>query len=480
MQQVVGMERVFLGLESDDYPMDGAALLILDPATAEGGYGFDAVRAAFQRGLPRTPVLTRKVVEAPTPVPGSGPAYWVEDPDFDLDAHLGRIIVSAPGDRAALAELTVRLSEGGQLPRDRPLWRAWYVDGVADGLAAVIVRFHHAAVDGIAAVEMFGALLDLEPRPAPKSVAATDDHRRPGATDILLRSVRDVALMPAIAAKDAATLAIGLAAGQWAARKAPRAALPDAGPSLFDRASSSPEKSLGLLELPFAEVKAVKNALGVSLTDVVLAMVTASLRQYLMDRGDPVDNTLSALCPINARSGKEQSGAGNHWAMMFNSLPIHLADPLEQLAAIQRETATNKRVAYARAEYVNPADAVAGIVPPVTWPIVRKIISSPLGGYLPPIANLTVSSIPGAPMPLYLAGAKVLHMHNRAFTQPGAGLFVAYVGYCDSLDVGITATRELVPDPEKIAAGMREHLALLGTLALSADREASSVEEAHR
>lgn len=467
MRPVEGMEHVFLRIESDSYPMDGAAILILDPSTCSSEFGFDAVRTAFARGLAKAPVLTRKLVESPTPMAGTGTSYWVTDPDIDVDDHVDLATVRAPGDRTALAELCVELSRD-PLPRDRPLWHAWYVDGVADGEAAVIVRFHHAAVDGIAAVEMFGALLDTEPSPDTRAAAEGDARQTteaPSGGDLLLRAALDATLLPVTATKHVASLAAGLVAGRIAGSSGRRGRVLEARSTLFNRAPEESAKTLALLELPLADAKKVKNTLGVSLGDVVLAMVTSAVRDYLLEHDEAVDRPLSALCPIDARGGGEQSGYGNHWAMIFNTLPAHIEDPIERLALINEGASANKRIALTRARFVNPADAIADLVPPVLWSAIGTVLGSPsLNAFVPPIANLTVSSIPGAPVPLYMSGARVVHLHNRAFTQPGAGLFVAYVGYGGSLDIGITATRELIPDPERLTDGMREHLSFLATL----------------
>src|SRR6202011_3460928 len=261
MQRVVGMEHMFLGTDSDEFPMDGAAILVLDPAAGGAGFGYEHVRAAFERGLHRAPILTKKVLEAPSPTPGYLSAYWVTDPHFDLDAHLDRVTVPPPGDRAALAQLAVTLSEG-KLPRDRPLWRAWYVDGLAGGEAAVIIRLHHAVVDGVAGMELFGALLDSEPIPPPATDATIGGGKAPSGPKLLLRSLRDVALMPANSVKEAASLAAGFIAGGIAGGGLPRLSRTE--PSLFNKAVDKPDKSLALLELPLAEVKAVKDSLGVS------------------------------------------------------------------------------------------------------------------------------------------------------------------------------------------------------------------------
>jgi WS/DGAT/MGAT family acyltransferase len=459
------MEHVFLGIESDDFPMDGAAILLLDTSTAGPDFGYETVRAAFARSVPDVAVMTRRLVQPPSLTPGYLTAYWATDPRFDLDNHLERATVAPPGDTAALAELCLTLS-AGKLPRDRPLWKAWYVDGVADGGAAVILRVHHAAVDGIAGMEMFAALLDSKPDPAPRTrVPKVAGAGLPSTPVLLARSLWDTAWMPLDSAREAASLVRAVRAGDRAAAGEPRGRLfHDAHGSLFNRHVSTSEKSLALVELPLADVKAVKDALGVTLTDVVLALVTAALRTYLLDRGEPVDEPLSSLCPINVRAGDEQSGSGNHWAMMFNRLPIHLEDPLEQLAAIRQEMMTNKRVAQARTEVVNPAEAIGGIVPPLIWPLVGRLLALPVAEHMPPLANLQVSSIPGSPKRMYLAGAELLHMHSRTFVQQGSGLFFACVGYADTLDVGITALSELVPDPETIAAGMQRHLELLGSV----------------
>lgn len=463
MHRVTGMEHVFLGIESDDFPMDGAAILMLDPSTADGDWGYDAVREAFARGVPTVDVMTRRLVEGPSITPGYWTAYWATDPNFDVDAHLERVTVPAPGDTAALAQLCLELS-AGRLARDRPLWKAWYVDGVADGRAAVILRVHHAAVDGIAGMEMFAALLDTEPNPRRRRTPERLEGEIPSHAGLLARSARDLATLPLDAARNALALGSGIVSGRRAAAGADRGRLfRDTREQLFNRHVESPEKSLALVELSLAEVKAVKNQLGVSLADVVLALVTSSLRTYLFGRGEAVDEPLMALCPINVRAGSERAGAGNHWAMMFNRLPVHLDDPVERLGAIRQETETNKRVAQARARVVNPAAAIADIVPPPAWQLAGKLVNLPLGRLMPPIANVEVSSIPGSPVPLYLAGARLTHMHSRTFVQQGSGLFIACVGYADSLDISITSLRELVPDPEAIGGSVERALVELAS-----------------
>jgi WS/DGAT/MGAT family acyltransferase len=337
----------------------------------------------------------------------------------------------------------------------------------------VIIRLHHAVVDGVAGLEAFGALLD----PDPSTSAGRDRSgtRRPdgpapapplpSAPALLARSAWDAATMPAAAVRSAAMLARAVRAGDRAAGGEPRGRLfQDGGAALFNRRVRDSSKSLALVELPLDQLKATKNVLGVTLTDLILASVTASLRSYLLERGEPVDAGLSALCPINVRVGGEGAGYGNHWAMMFNRLPVGTADPLEQLRTIRSESSANRRAARARAEIGDPAAAIATIVPPPAWPLIGRLLGSPIGGLMPPIANLQVSSIPGSPQPLYLAGARLLHIHSRTFVQQGSGLFIACIGYDGTLDVGITAIRELVPDPERIATGMRDHLELLGSL----------------
>jgi diacylglycerol O-acyltransferase len=469
VERLSGIDHMFLGTESDAYPMDGAAIMLLDAAGAGPEFGFDEVRDFLARKIAGTPVLTKRLRQVRWLGPGYATAFWAPDPHFTLDRHLDRATVPPPGDRAALAALTVALS-GGRLPRDRPLWKAWYVDGLADGGAALVVRIHHAAVDATAGMQMLGSLLDFEPSPprtaAPSTALAPSRSRVPTSVELIARAAPELMLHPARSARRAVSLARALSAGRREAQDAERGRLfRDARDGcLFNRPARDAEKSLALLELPMDRVKLVKDELGVTLTDLALGLVTGSLRRYLADRAETVNRPLSAMCPMSVRAADDRSAQGNRFLFLVNRLPIQLADPLERIAAIRRETELSKRVGRAEAEVENTIVASTEIFPSGAWGVIGALPDSVIGR-APAMFNLTLSSVPGPPFPMYLAGAEVTHLHLRTFTQRGgSGLFITCMGYNGTLHIGITALRELVPDPERLAAGIEDELVVLEQL----------------
>ena len=223
---VTGLAHMFLGTESADYPMDGAAIIVLDPSTAPRGFGFESVRAQLAARIPTT-ILGRRLVRVPPFGPAYAAAYWAQDHGFDIDRHLSRIAAPADGDLGALA---LRLSDG-VLPRDRPLWKAWYADGLSDGRAALIMRLHHAAVDGMAGMDLFGRIFDREPLP-PTAAAVT--RSRSGTALVTTTAVAAARTLPAAArapftvASRALSLARGLSTGRCGRRGTPTGSATDA------------------------------------------------------------------------------------------------------------------------------------------------------------------------------------------------------------------------------------------------------------
>ncbi len=230
--------------------------------------------------------------------------------------------------------------------------------------------------------------------------------------------------------------------------------------ALFNRAVTSADKVLAFGLLPLEEVKAVRHAFGVTVNDVLLALVTGAVRDYLSARDELPEAPLVALCPMNMRAGGEEH-MGNDFAMMWNRLPTQLADPVERLQAIRDETSVNKRVAAARRAAGNPADAVLEIPPPTVWGFVVSVAQSTLSRFVPPFANVIVSNVAGSPAPLYFCGARIEHLYGRPMVTEGMGLFVLCLSYTGAIEISLTALKELVPDPEALVEGMQEHLRIL-------------------
>jgi WS/DGAT/MGAT family acyltransferase len=515
MKQMNGLDRMFINVESPRLPMDVVGIFVLDPSTAPGRHDYQRVRAELSDRLPRIPVFTRRPIMAPF---AAGHEHWVVDPNFSIDHHLKHLGVPAPYDLSALCDLAMTVFDE-PLDRSRPLWEMYYVDGLADGSAALLMRMHHATIDGVGGVEMLGQLLDTKPLPAPPETTrpAVDGERVPSQVEMLLRSVPDQVLMPARLAYRGVLTALPFVRKLVApsTTPSPRPARPDtqapaesisppgtfATPAasstsriLFNRYVNDPQRSLAVASLPMADVLAAKKRFGVTLNDVVLAVTSAAVADYLRDRGELPDEPLRVASPINVRDKSATSDAGNHFVFMIVAITSEVSDPVKRLMAISAMTKKRKparvdnappNVGSAREGTSAPSRKPAGSalgdvmrlidnVPSGALLAIGQVVNSPAIRAMPPVANYVVSNIPGPRQKLYLAGAEITHLYGRSIVGAGIGLFIHCISFGDTLDFGITALGELVPEPEEIAEAIPRHLALLLDAAAHHDEDGNT------
>ena len=478
MQQMSGLDRMFINIESDRLPMDMVVILLLDPSTAPDDHNYDRVRAEVAARVTRIPVFTRRLVMAPF---GAGHEHWVVDPDFSIDRHLNHIGAPAPYDLSALRELAVDLADE-PLSRDRPLWQMYYVDGLADGSAALLVRLHHAAIDAVGGIEILAEFCDSEPLPADPALTlgTVDGERVPAPAEMLLRSLPDQVTAPIRFAYRALPLTFPLARGLLTrlAKTASRAPAPTDDPpqpaggvprSLLNRYTANSRRSLALTSIPMADITKAKDCFGVTLNDVVLSITSAAVADYLRDRDELPDEPLRVLGPVNIRD--EDSGSGNHIAAMMVAIPSDIADPVHRLETVSALTEKSKpeRTAKDDTAQRKPTGTMPGHImrlidalPGGLWLAVGHLANmSTVIGALPTVTNYAVTNIPGPREKLYVAGAEVTHLYGRGMVGAGVGLLVHCVSYGGNLDFGFTALADLVPDPDTIADSVQRHFAAL-------------------
>lgn len=490
MKAMSGLDRLLLNVESEQQPMDGAGIFLLDPSTAPDRHDYSRVKAELSARIPRIPVFTRRRVAAPF---GAGHEQWVTDPDFSIDRHLKHVGAPAPHDLSALCDLTVSLLDE-PLRHDRPLWQMYYVDGLSDGSAALILRIHHAAVDGVGGMEMLAQLFDDEPLAVDPTLSAcsVDGERVPGPAEMLIRSIPDQVLTPVRLAYRGLLVAWPLVRGMAPriarllqpgrsnipeARVTEESAQPLAAErssghtpqTVFNRQCASPRRSLALLSIPMTDVQRVKSRFNVTLNDVLLAMTSAGVADYLRGRDELPPEPLRVVSPVNIRDEAAEEGAGNHFTFMMIAIPSDIADPVEHLLVISGVAKKNKpqRITTSRTRRKATGEIVGGVnrmidaVPGGSWHMLAHLLHTPLFAALPTVANYMVSDIPGPEQRLYLAGAEVTHLYGRSMAGVPIGLLIHCISYADSLDFGFTALAELVPDPERIAEGVQRRFGLL-------------------
>ena len=459
LRPLSGLDAAFLYLEAAGTPMHVGSVMLLE--TPKRRYDFHrALIAHIRERLPRAAPLRRVLRDAPLDL---GHPMWAEAPALDLDAHIRKTRLPAPGSLTQLWNLVADL-HAEALPRDRPLWQFVVIEGLASGELVLYSKIHHALLDGQGGVALAQALLDVQPtKPSPIRASANDPARSPTprrsdlAKTAIRASVQQIAnLVRALpmtlkVASDAARGISGLISRlRDSVMLAPRTRF---------NAQIGPRRSYAVASLPLNEVKNVARHYGASLNDVVLTLCASTLREYLLRRKILPDRALIAAMPVSLRApGNAQ--VNNQVSMVQCALATDIADPVERLRAITAATGQLKRqVASFRG--LIPTD-FPGLAAPI-WAsgLSRLWARGRIAERLPPLANLAISNVPGPPIPLYLAGAKVLHYYPVSIVTHGLGLNITVNSYAGWLEFGLIACKDIAPKLDTLASGLTRALKAL-------------------
>lgn len=467
MQQLSGLDALFLNLETNACPMHVGGLVILEPPAdeAEDG-GFARVVRHVESRLDLIPPMRRRLLNAPLDFDHP---YWIEDPDFDIVHHVRHRALPRPGDDRKLADLVCELAST-RLDRNLPLWELHYVEGLKGGRVATITKMHHAAIDGVSGAEILGHLLDLtpEPRTVPAPAQPWAPDRIPSLLSLANKTARSLARRPREAVKLAReTWPILLSAGRsaWERRKLARSGQSIEGPAglaprtRFNRQITA-RRAFAFGSLPLDQVKAVKNALAATVNDVVMAVCAEALRQYLLEKNELPKKPLVAGIPMSVRPEALKGAAGNQVTFLRASLHTDEPDPVKRLRKINREMAGVKE--RTRALPANLMGDWANLPAPALMARAARLYENfGIQNYHTPAFNLVISNVPGPPVPLYFAGAKVLANYPVSIPFHGAGFNITLMSYCGKLDYGLIADREVMPDIGHFSELMQQALATL-------------------
>ena len=457
MQRLTGLDAAFLALETPAAHMHVLGVAIVDPATAPDGPFHARVRALLEARLSLVQPLRHRLVEVPF---GLHIPVWIEDPDFDLDYHLRRAALPAPGGAHELAAFVADVA-GRPLDRRHPLWEAYVVEGLERGHQAFITKMHHSLIDGAAGVEMIAALFDLDADAPLAPAQVADDwrpERVPGELEMIGRAVLEIAQRPAKMVRAVSNLLPGVVRFARRARnEALEVALPLTAPRLTMNRTISPRRIVAFSSVPLADVKAVKNALGVTVNDVVLGVTTGALRSYLSTRNELPYKPLVASVPTSVRVGDDPR-FGNRVSSMFAALPVENDDPVACVRAVARSMTGAKHM-HEEIGGSTLEDWAEVAAPALFSRAMRFYTRLRVGERIRPVINLIVSNVPGPPWPLYLAGARLVALHPLGPIFDDCGLNVTVISYLDHVDFGFLASRELVPDVDDLAAAVPQALA---------------------
>ena len=325
---------------------------------------------------------------------------------------------------------------------------------------------HHSLIDGASGVEILSALFDLEPDPQPTASDIEPEwepEHVPNDMELLAFGAVSLVQRPGKLIKAANNLGRGVVrAVQRARENELDVTLPLTAPRLTMNRSITPHRKVAFASVPLADMKAAKNALGVTVNDIVLAVTAGALRTYLAQRGELPDQPLVAAIPTSVRAADDRE-MGNRVSTMFASLPVEIENPARRVDAVRRSTVGCEADARERRERQRSRSGQRSPRPILFSGVIRLHARLRFGERVRPAINLIVSNVPGPSFPLYLAGARLVALHPLGPILDDAGLNLTVMSYLDHVDFGFIACRELVPDVDALAA--------LGTRRARRDRQ---------
>jgi WS/DGAT/MGAT family acyltransferase len=465
MRRLSGIDALFLYNETPTQHMHTLKVGIIDPSENPEGYSFAHEKEKLAARLHRLPPFRWRVV--PTPLGLHHPV--VVDAEVDMDFHLRRAAVPAPGGPRELGDLISEIASR-PLDRSRPLWELWMVEGLEGGRVASVSKIHHTLADGVASVELLNRLLTHEPaEEVPHDAPPWAPEPIPPPLARLRMALRDLArFLPRYVAK--ITRAAREAHRRHAASLARHLEQPPATYSCPDIPVNrviSAQRRFAFTDLPLAEVSAVRRAFGATVNDVVVAVIAGAMRSWLARRGDLPSVPLVGQVPVSTRTPEERGTWGNRVAAMNVAVHSEIEDPVERLRATQRATRAAKQ------DLEDTRGARLSDWLELFPPFVSQLVFSRLPTWMkrhgrPSQANLTISNVPGPKEPLWYGRSRLAAFYSVGPVLEGIGLNITVWSYVDRLAFGLIACRDAVRDPWEIADAIRASLEELGKAAAAA------------
>lgn len=453
MKQMQGLDSVFVSMEREAAPVHIGSLLIYDPSTAKGGFvRFKDILAFIESRLHMSDTMRQKMVKVPF---GIDYPYWVQDSNFDIEYHCRHIALPKPGDWRQLCIQAARIF-ARPLDLNRPPWEFTIIEGldnipgVPKGSYAMLTKVHHAAIDGVSGVDMMNVLHTLtnddteilprdnwRPEPDPSQIGMFAR----GYARSMLNPIRQ-----AMAMRHAAPGMVRAAKG-LIQREFDFSALMKAPKTRFNGVVS-PHRMFDARTFDMKDVKRIRAlAAGSTLNDVMLSVVGGSMRLYLDHYGELPDTSVTTMAPISVRDDSEKNTAGNQVAAMFVPLGSHIPSAPERMRYVTEETVKAK--SFTTALGARQMAEMSKLAPAPVMNVGAMLYSRlKLADRIKPVINTVVTNVPGPPVPIYSAGAKLVGMHGMLCLVDGVKLGHVIHSYCGEITVNFTACRSAIPDPD--------------------------------
>jgi diacylglycerol O-acyltransferase / wax synthase len=463
MDRLSSIDASFLTQETSASHMHVGAILVFEGPPPSYEDLLEHVRSR----LHLVPRFRQKLAFPPVQM---GRPFWIDDPNFNLEYHVRHSALPSPGTEEQLRKMASRVFSQ-QLDRTKPLWELWLVQGLKRKRFALVTKTHHAVVDGVSGVDIATVLFDVTPVPEP----ADGDHTwipdpEPSAADLVTRGIEGIATTP-----------LRLAGRIGAAVQHPRPAIKQAtesaeavGEVAWALANPAPDVPLNTeigshrrfqwVRAELGELKAIKNALGGTVNDVVLAVVSGALRRWLLSRGVRAEGLeLRALVPVSIRTEDEHGQLGNRIAAMRGPLPVYIADPVRRL-----ETVREAMDGVKGSKQALGAEVIArfnDFAPPTLLAQASRL------NFSTRLFNLIVTNVPGPQIPLYVLGRELQDVFPVAFLPQHHALAVAIMSYNGGIDFGLLGDYDAMEDIDAVAEGIEASIAELSEAARRATEE---------
>ncbi len=443
MELISPVDSMFLLAESREHPMHVGGLQLFVPPEGAGP-GF--LRDIYQ-GLIGSEDVAPTFRKHPAELLGGiANLTWASDRDIDLEYHVRRSALPSPGRVRELLELTSRL-HGTLLDRHRPLWESHLVEGLDDGRVAVYTKIHHALIDGVSAMRIMRRALATDPDDAAARIMWGTNGRpsgggrpRPSRFGEVIKIAESIAAF----APSAVFLAQkGLLEEQLT--------LPFGAPRTILNVPIGGARRCAAQSWPIARFAAIKQAAGVTLNDVVLAVCGGALRAYLLEQKALPDRPLIAMVPVSLRDDANSSG-GNQVGALLANLATDRDDPADRLAEVSASMHNNKEVFRQLPKLQQVALSAFNVSP-----LLLSMLAPAIGSAAPPF-NLVISNVPGSRDPLYWNGARLDGNYPLSIALDGQALNITLSNNADNLDFGLVGCRRSVPSLQRMLGHLDDSL----------------------
>ena len=456
--RLTALDTSFLHLEDASAHMHVASVMLF-----EGGPpGYDELLESIDRRLHLVPRYRQKLALVPL---GQGRPRWVDDPHLNLRYHVRSTALPSPGTEEQLRALAGRVF-AQPLDRDKPLWEVWLVEGLEDGRFAMLSKTHHSLVDGVTGVDIMTVLFDTSPDPA----APPDPGRRwlprpvPSSVQLLGEALVERATMPGELARTARALlraprqiawgvvhaAAGVGVMAWAGM--------NPAPASPYNAAIGPHRRFTWVRTELADMKAIKNELGGTVNDVVLASIAGALGRHLRRRGQNTDGLeLKALVPVSVRAEGHDGDLGNQVEAIMAPLPVWCQDPVARLDMVREAMKGLKDSGQAVGAQV--LTELSGYAPPTVMAQASRLMNRQR------LFNLVVTNVPGPQFSLYLMGRRAVDPFPMVPLAKNQGLAVAIMSYDGRMNFGLVGDYDILHDIDDLARDLYDSISELADAA---------------